>query len=82
MLCSALTQKGLKELFNAAIDQVMKKRLHESDVFKKAAETDCQLIWFLYTNEKPFSSIKSFFHFLCFAFQRINENKEKMKDSS
>jgi hypothetical protein len=37
MLCSALTQKGLKELFDAAIDQVMKKRLHESDLFKKAA---------------------------------------------
>ena len=42
-LCSALTQKGLNDVFDTAIDQVLKKRRDQADV-KKATENECQII--------------------------------------
>lgn len=42
-LSSALTQKGLNEVFDTAINEVLKKRRNKADI-KKASENECQII--------------------------------------
>ncbi len=46
LMCSALTQQGLVEVFDAAIKQVLTKRQLEKDLIKKASDMDCKIIWY------------------------------------
>ena len=44
VMCSALTQSGLNKVFDTAIDIMISKREETGENYKKASETDCQLI--------------------------------------
>ncbi len=60
VMCSALTQSGLNKVFDTAIDIMISKREETGENYKKASETDCQLIWTNYQMNK----IIIFFTFL------------------